>query len=509
MHLVKDIGYDDCMPRRLLSRDSRDYIRLEIFEKTITRTPYLTLIHCWGSHEAFKTTTANLEAHKYRIMLSDLPRTYRDAIEVTYALGYRYLWIDSLCIVQDDEEEWKREATRMGLIYGNAACTIAAMDAEDSESGFLKIGTSEKPSSRMANVLSSRAWVTQERMISPRTLSYTGNTVYWECRECDANQQNPQLDKRLAANRSGVPENPKQIFEFLRDFRFEGMETEDWEETQHEFMDILDGGLSYFSDEEKDKLVPFLKIWWYFLELYTPCKLSHESDKFLAMNGVAAITQRHTRLRNTWGLWGGFLEHELLWHVDPNGPVSKRPERWRAPSWSWASVDNGKVVNDYYKRLPVMPQLMIMPKIEVPFHTSFDQSLPIKAFRPKSYCIKLNGDLRKADLFTKLDNRSKSPIYNIYLDPCGRRSESEKHDFRPDAPLTVGSREVWCFLVLYYEKGSLDPDEHVDIRLVLESIGEEDERIMRRIGYLETRYSEMRDWNDFYEDYWWKHVELR
>ncbi|KAK3392338.1 HET domain protein pin-c2 [Sordaria brevicollis] len=101
--------------------------------------PYLTLSHCWGppsKRPPTTTTKSNLPQRLSRIPFSDLPQTFRDAIEVTRKLGYRYLWIDSLCIIQDDEQDWAYEAGLMASVYSHAVCTLSALSAGDSSAGF-------------------------------------------------------------------------------------------------------------------------------------------------------------------------------------------------------------------------------------------------------------------------------------------------------------------------------------------------------------------------------------
>nr|ABC46542.1 HET domain protein pin-c3 [Neurospora crassa] len=100
--------------------------------------PYFTLSHCWGPPEKRPTTTtkANLSQRMERIPFIELPRTFQDAIEMTRKLGHRYLWIDSLCIVQDDEQDWAREASLMAKVYSHASCTLSALSSHDSSGGL-------------------------------------------------------------------------------------------------------------------------------------------------------------------------------------------------------------------------------------------------------------------------------------------------------------------------------------------------------------------------------------
>jgi hypothetical protein len=98
---------------------------------------YIALSYCWGTALAYKTTTANRENHKMGIDCSRLPKTLQDAIYMTRYLGIRYIWIDCLCIIQDDSADWQREAASMAGVYSNSWLTIAAARAADSSEGFL------------------------------------------------------------------------------------------------------------------------------------------------------------------------------------------------------------------------------------------------------------------------------------------------------------------------------------------------------------------------------------
>ncbi|KAH7076852.1 heterokaryon incompatibility protein-domain-containing protein [Paraphoma chrysanthemicola] len=92
---------------------------------------YCTLSYCWGQcSTAYNTTRDNLVAHEKELPIVSpelkMPKTYHDAIVITRHLGVRYLWIDAICIVQDDPEDWRAEAAKMKDIYQNSYCTIAA-----------------------------------------------------------------------------------------------------------------------------------------------------------------------------------------------------------------------------------------------------------------------------------------------------------------------------------------------------------------------------------------------
>lgn len=119
-------------------------VKLTLIDKTTKYLKYFALSHCWGDVETLRATKDNLESLKSGIKHDDLPKTFREAVDVTRALGYQYLWIDSLCIAQDDSEDWKYEARRMVLVYGNTVCTLMAMDSLNSNGGLFDISPSEE-----------------------------------------------------------------------------------------------------------------------------------------------------------------------------------------------------------------------------------------------------------------------------------------------------------------------------------------------------------------------------
>jgi hypothetical protein len=100
-------------------------------------TPYLTLSHCWGKTKFLTTTRANLSSFELSIPVDGLSRTFRDALFATVNLGFQYIWIDSLCIVQDDTDDWERESRLMQEVYKNASCNISASGSPDGMTGFI------------------------------------------------------------------------------------------------------------------------------------------------------------------------------------------------------------------------------------------------------------------------------------------------------------------------------------------------------------------------------------
>ncbi|KAK0707780.1 heterokaryon incompatibility protein-domain-containing protein, partial [Lasiosphaeris hirsuta] len=170
------------------------------------RGQYTALSHRWGGKSPLTTTRTNLDDHKQRIPAQKLPKTFRDAIELTRRLGIRYIWIDSLCIVQDDAGDWAAESKQMGTIYERSYLTIAATSSVDGDGGLFQdtavhdhvkfpcgsgpghmYFTNYYPPSEIPMVdmelgpLNTRGWVFQERLLSRRILHFMPAQLYWEC----------------------------------------------------------------------------------------------------------------------------------------------------------------------------------------------------------------------------------------------------------------------------------------------------------------------------------------
>jgi hypothetical protein len=212
---------DSFLPTRLLDLEafeqSNDLQLVTSGAKNVT-VKYVALSHCWG--EAFQrpltTTTGNFAQHLQRIPFLGLPLTFKDAVEVTLRLGLRYLWIDSLCIIQGDAEEWALEASKMASVYGNALVTLSALSSVNSkfgcrvsnrqattqdhrffdfDSGPYRIRLFEQDIRKWyeeygddtywhgqygKNPLRTRAWTSQKRELSTRKIHFSENLVLWE-----------------------------------------------------------------------------------------------------------------------------------------------------------------------------------------------------------------------------------------------------------------------------------------------------------------------------------------
>jgi hypothetical protein len=129
---AKDQAYT---PTRLIDVSGTDPFLVSLSGSN--KTKYTALSHCWGGKSTAITTLENIEDHLCLIPMNSMPQNFRDAIVVTKRLGIQYLWLDSLCIIQNSEEDWLLQSSHMRSIYENAFLTISALDAVDSYSGFL------------------------------------------------------------------------------------------------------------------------------------------------------------------------------------------------------------------------------------------------------------------------------------------------------------------------------------------------------------------------------------
>jgi hypothetical protein len=166
------------------------------------RGQYVTLSYCWGSGAACKTTPLNFEERSRGIPLDELPKTIRDAVYLIRRMGIEWIWIDALCIIQDevDLEDWTHESSLMAQVYGRSLFTICVDWAESTDVGIfgtrnvlnshtfgpdgdfqLQSLTRGWGKSMISQALYTRGWAFQERMLSTRNIHFLGSQIAWEC----------------------------------------------------------------------------------------------------------------------------------------------------------------------------------------------------------------------------------------------------------------------------------------------------------------------------------------
>ncbi|RDW58586.1 hypothetical protein BP6252_13062 [Coleophoma cylindrospora] len=187
------------LPTRLIDVGLRDSdLRLCLTEGLLPDIRYLTLSHCWGKFPInIVTTRDNIAAMLEHICYNDLTKTFQDAIVITRRLGFRYLWIDSLCILQKDETDWLKEASIMGEIYAASYLNIVASDASDGKTGCFfdrdlkKVRGYKARVCATAHTTGKRGWCFQETFLSPRSLYLSKDQLFWQCRSLMASETLP------------------------------------------------------------------------------------------------------------------------------------------------------------------------------------------------------------------------------------------------------------------------------------------------------------------------------
>jgi hypothetical protein len=337
------------LPTRVLDVSSRSEPFLVVPEGK--RARYATLSYSVGQFDILKTTTETIDEYKTCIPTANLPHTVRDAVELTHVLGLQFLWVDSLCIDQSSLVDWEIELSSMAEIYRNSTITIAATASTNAGSGCRPVRnklplTSCHPAPGIVIVsdygrdrwifqkgaLETRAWTFQEVQLSQRVLRCGGEELVWQCRSCKRREGAPAAEKRHESEALGVFFGTRTLDDFVQ--RKEKSERfYRWYQVIQEFVarDLT------FAD---DKLPAFSGMASQFGSLLG-------SDKEVAMaDGGGKTSSAQTRhLTYLCGLWKEDLLHGLVWRSIY--PASKHI-RYRAPSWSWAAVEGGKIVYDMY-----------------------------------------------------------------------------------------------------------------------------------------------------------------
>lgn len=316
---------------------------------------YVALSYCWGAVKpTVLTTTANLDSHKQGIKLSDLPQCLRDAVTVARSLDTRYLWIDALCIIQDDSDDWARESSTMWQLFQNAYITIAAAASESFEEGFLVSRRSESFELDFSSALNPQgvgkiALSTipdPRRYLTDNSLELELNNCKWDTRGWVWQEQ--KLAKRLLIF-------GKQMIHFKCDHC-----------TRSE-----DGSNAYVAAGPHGQ--GHLGSWTKSLEDYTPKSFTFMKDRLPAISGLSKQIHQNTMTRGgspaeyLAGIWycpnrrlqreTSSWQYQLFWRISTpcrsfNQMLEQLrcadPQTYTAPSWSWASRSGGIRWNPMY-----------------------------------------------------------------------------------------------------------------------------------------------------------------
>jgi hypothetical protein len=302
---------------------------------------YIALSYCWGSlTQVFRTTKANYSSMLKGFDVKLLPAVIFDSVIFCRAIGVCYLWVDSLCIIQDDISDWEREAGKMGSVYGRSMLVISATLSSNSSEGFItnrqgkssvKFPWLDSATIRSGSVsltqgrrgfsrllhdspLMTRGWALQERFLATRVLHFA-DQIFWECWEAIWSE-----DSRFYERLAGLSPKPNYLVPKAKGGYFK---------------DDFWGRLKY--QDVKDRWTKF-EYWSKVVKEFCHRKLTEPMDKLAAVKGIAEALMINYADEYFFGIWKSTLDLDLVWRRQMK-PYLTAPSKYRAPSWSWAALD--------------------------------------------------------------------------------------------------------------------------------------------------------------------------
>lgn len=347
--------------------------------------------------------------------LLSLPRTILDAVYVASKLGVPYIWVDSLCIIQGDQEDLQKELPCMPKIYKHAVLTIVASAATNSSQGFLRPRNYDtqwdsQPVSlrcvdeygndgaivlndfgvwrmqKTVEPIDSRAWTLQERILSPRALVFDSSTISWICLSHTYSETDLQPTQRLHMSL------------------------------------LLKESKNFFQKNGQDPVFS----WAALVTQYSQRKLSFTSDKLIAIAAIAEEFGAAQQWDYVAGLWRQGIQTMAAWFYDDSiGNRRPGPDDYRAPSWSWASVNSEQrvwMLTPLKVPFPDIIDVVAEPALETfPFGNAKSGYMTVQC-RAVSVYLRREPDrlesltLRKDDGEQAFSDHQRDSLYRMYLD---------------------------------------------------------------------------------------------
>ncbi|KAF2476951.1 HET-domain-containing protein [Lindgomyces ingoldianus] len=431
-----DVGDSSMLPRLVIT--SQQYL------PDPESTRYVALSYCWGRSTFLTTTSSNIGDFMTSIPWETIPKTIQDAIIVTRELGVQYLWADAFCILQGHDDaaysDWQKESTNMHHIYQGACLTLSAAHGAHANEGLfhqrkiepvqpcalqrspkypVKILVGPEPPHLLPHLepLNTRAWTLQERLLSNRILSYGTAGLRWMCHQSLHHETAPKLGHQGFC-----------------------------------IMETSNPGVESATVKRLQKDSPqwMLTEWKTIVEHFTQRNLTYITDKLPALSGLAQMAQNSCKDTYLAGLWLSELPQQLMWvHRGKRtqlGTTYNRQSQYRAPSWTWASVDGRVEFLHGYESLPEIVTTCSLT-IEDTQHPRAMQKQPLKIFGVMrtlpsiryEHSAKYYGGAEPVT-----DWISYSDALRTYLDDLKALPESQVRD-TPDSPRML-LRPVLLFL---------------------------------------------------------------
>lgn len=427
--------------------------------------PYLTLSYRWPHEPNAILLSSNITRFRSGCLISELPILFRDYISIAWHFSIRYIWVDALCIIQDSEEDWNAEAPTMHLVYSNSTCNIAASASTNPEESLFHtrnmesilparvesslFSTKPRPCYLLdesywdrqisTGPLHNRGWVFQECFLTPRVLYFGKNQLLWECLTRHKCEVFP----------NGIPMHwsSKSIDALL--------------ETSPSDAARKSGRFS------RDKF----NLWNDLVEKYSRCDLTYPSDKLLALAGIAKLFQGATSDSYIAGLWRSQVLAMMDWRV--YDPRPRQSSEYRAPSWSWASVDGPVTIRGLITGDEFLVELL---KAEVTTKLPDEMSAVLGGF------VTLKGRLIAAVL------QHYNPPFVVLLTEFGKFSV-QIHPDTSDIELADNRCLNYVPFSLSYQSGEDGEKTPCVASLILEEVYHlsESEPQYRRIGHFNSR----------------------
>jgi hypothetical protein len=510
------LGHDLCpkpvivtLPTRVIDCNDPCKPRLLITKGSSSKALYTTLSYVWGEDQPHRTTAENLKKYQSGIDSDFIPATIQDAIRVTRFLGLRYLWVDSFCILQDSESDKAAEISKIHVYFRDSYITIIAASAGSVSQGFLQQTPSYTfPVTKLPYVIddetvgtisvvndddiyphyidpdtggmeqhqdptSTRAWCLEERVLSPRRLIFRVHALRYECHTTSIN-----INGSVVGAMDG---------DSLRYVRYGGY--------RHPAqLPIFGDGL--FKDTP-ERINTIVLNWHDLITTYTRRIVTRPKDKLLAFGGIAEHfrqlwTQLNVMTHYAAGVWTHQLVTDLLWERDVHDErgMQSLPALFRAPSWSWAAIDNGVVFELSEEQAEISVQCdvgsceVILKEQSHPYgEVTAGMLVLTNCWVLHGFSYKFDHDSREYRF--KITTKDGVEIEQISRDYANIIYDSFEHleGYTDDIPILVS----YLALVEPYENEVIDGCSHIGLALVPTPLPAESQTgVMhyRRIGFV-------------------------